>query len=177
MDENNKKRYLNARRENSIASLISAPLTAVSKANMSMLSSQTQFILNHCFKMENGVYQPIMVSMTISRKDKQGEAVLEFQVPLLSLLPLNSLAVENAKLNFSLDITTASSCVSDNDSSDAEETETILSGRIVHEKKTSENTSAHMKLELNANTIPIPNGMKTLIELYSKAILPDENQK
>jgi hypothetical protein len=76
-----------------------------------------------------------------------------------------------------LDITTASSGVSGNDSSDAEETETILSGRIVRERKTSENTSAHLKLELNANTIPIPNGMKTLIELYSKAILPDENQK
>lgn len=34
----------------SIESLISAPLTAVSKANAMMLGGQVQFILDYCFK-------------------------------------------------------------------------------------------------------------------------------
>ncbi len=35
---------------NSLESLISAPLTAISKANAMMLSGQAQFILDYCFK-------------------------------------------------------------------------------------------------------------------------------
>lgn len=101
---NNKIRY--ARHENNIESLISAPLRAVSKANMLMLSGQTKFVLNNCFDVsEEGLYSPKMVNMTIQRGNSEE---LTFQVPLLSLLSLNSLAVEQVKLDFSLDITSTS---------------------------------------------------------------------
>ena len=39
----------------SIDALISAPLTAISKANAMLLSGQAQFILEQCFKEKDGV--------------------------------------------------------------------------------------------------------------------------
>lgn len=175
MEPEEKTNYRNLRHENSIASLIAAPLTAVSKANMSMLSGQASFILDKCFVKENGSYLPIMVGMTMSRQSDNKLDTLVFQVPLLSLLPLNSLAVEEAKLNFSLEITTVSSY----DTEDALAPTTrksLLNGRIVRENITKENSSAHLKVELNAKSIPLSNGLKTLIDLYSKAILPDTHK-
>ena len=74
---NNKIRY--TRHENNIESLISAPLRAVSKANMLMLSGQTKFVLNNCFDVsEEGLYRPKMVNMTIQRGNSEE---LTFRVP------------------------------------------------------------------------------------------------
>jgi hypothetical protein len=97
---------------------------------------------------------------------------LSFKVPLLSLLPLNNLAVEEAKLNFSLDITTVSSYTT-GDAMAPTARKSVLNGRIVRENSKEEKSSAHLTVELNAKSIPLPNGLKTLIDLYSKAILPD----
>jgi hypothetical protein len=172
MGNENSETYSIMRHENSIASLIAAPLTAVSKANMSMLSGQANFILSKCFSNEDGTYQPIMVNMTISRQSDDQMDTLSFKVPLLSLLPLNNLAVEEAKLNFSLDITTVSSYTT-GDAMAPTARKSVLNGRIVRENSKEEKSSAHLTVELNAKSIPLPNGLKTLIDLYSKAILPD----
>jgi hypothetical protein len=164
----------NYRHENSIASLISAPLTAVSKANMSMLAGQTRFILKNCFTQEGDSYHPIMVNMSIFRTN--GEDGLMFQVPLLCLLPLNSLAVEKVKLDFSVDITTVSSYRAQ-DKVDLLDRKSVLNGRIVRDEDGKDNRSAHMKVEIDANAIPLPLGLRSLIELYSKTMLPNNESK
>lgn len=171
---NNKIRY--TRHENNIESLISAPLRAVSKANMLMLSGQTKFVLNNCFDVsEEGLYRPKMVNMTIQRGNSEE---LTFQVPLLSLLPLNSLAVEQVKLNFSLDITSTSNYEFRQGEEDAMTRKSALNGRFVKNSKDSQRHSTHMDINIDAKSIPIPNGMKTLIDLYSKVILPtNDNEK
>ena len=170
---NNKIRY--TRHENNIESLISAPLRAVSKANMLMLSGQTKFVLNNCFDVsEEGLYRPKMVNMTIQRGNSDE---LTFQVPLLSLLPLNSLAVEQVKLNFSLDITSTSNYEFRQGEEDAMTRKSALNGRFVKNNKDSHRHSTHMDINIDAKSIPIPNGMKTLIDLYSKVILPTNNNE
>lgn len=170
---NNKIRY--TRHENNIESLISAPLRAVSKANMLMLSGQTKFVLNNCFDVsEEGLYRPKMVNMTIQRGNSEE---LTFQVPLLSLLPLNSLAVEQVKLNFSLDITSTSNYEFRQGEEDAMTRKSALNGRFVKNNKDSHRHSTHMNINIDAKSIPIPNGMKTLIDLYSKVILPTNNNE
>ena len=170
---NNKIRY--TRHENNIESLISAPLRAVSKANMLMLSGQTKFVLNNCFDVsEEGLYRPKMVNMTIQRGNSEE---LTFQVPLLSLLPLNSLAVEQVKLNFSLDITSTSNYEFRQGEEDAMTRKSALNGRFVKNNKDSHRHSTHMNINIDAKSIPIPNGMKTLIDLYSKVIIPTNNNE
>lgn len=177
MEKKNKRIYRNVRRETGIDSLICAPLVAVSKANMTMLSGQARFILDTCFTKEKDTYSPIMVSMSILRSMADGsEAVLNFRVPLLCLLPLNSLAVEEVRLNFCLDITSVSSRAAGG-TTDIQMREAVLNGRIVRDVKGGNSASAHMKIDINAASIPLPTGTKTLIELYSKAILPNGNDE
>lgn len=178
MEDNKKKDkliYSNIRQGNNIESLISAPLVAVSKANMMMLSGQTRFILNNCFTQKEGSYNPIMVNMSICRGTVNGkESSLNFQVPLLCLLPLNSLAIENARLKFNIDITSTYS-YSPNDDTDLLPRKSVLNGRIVRDRNCRTESSAHMKVDINASTIPLPTGTRALIELYSKVILPNDS--
>ena len=50
--------------ELNIESIISAPLVAASKANVVMVTGQTRFLLDYCFKKnDNNTYEPIMIEM------------------------------------------------------------------------------------------------------------------
>lgn len=77
-------------------SLISSPLSAASKANEAILKQQTQFILDTCFTVEQGVRTPVMVKMILSRAsvDHTESQDMVFQVPLISLLPIYPLGVD-----------------------------------------------------------------------------------
>ena len=71
--------------DHNIESIISAPLVALSKANMMMLAGQTTFLLNNCFQLRNGVYEPVMITMSIQVGGATGQA-MTFQMPLINLL-------------------------------------------------------------------------------------------
>lgn len=140
-----------------------------------MLSGQTSFILNNCFTKENGIYHPVIVTMSISRRASDGKEVsLDFQVPILSLLPLNSLAVESARLTFNVDITAAYTYAS-NDKTNLLERKSVLNGRIVKGEKDHAGNPAHMQVDINANAIALPLGIKNLVELYSKSVPKSKN--
>ena len=47
-----------------IESIISAQLIAVFKVNSAMLTAQVKFLLDTCFKEENGTIHPVMVKMS-----------------------------------------------------------------------------------------------------------------
>ena len=50
---------------NSLEALISAPLTAISKANAMMLSGQAQFILDFCFRNNGDSYSPVLIKQRL----------------------------------------------------------------------------------------------------------------
>ena len=54
--------------ELNIESVLIAPLVAASKANVMMLSGQARFLLDYCFSLENGIYKPVMIPMTITKE-------------------------------------------------------------------------------------------------------------
>lgn len=101
-----KTEHLNS--EQNIESIISAPLVALSKANMMMLSGQTTFLLKNCFKYKDGVYEPEMITMSIQVGGAEGK-FMTFQMPLINLLSINALSVAKAHINFSIDITSSDS--------------------------------------------------------------------
>lgn len=101
-----KTEHLNS--EQNIESIISAPLVALSKANMMMLSGQTTFLLKNCFKYKDGVYEPEMITMSIQVGGAEGKS-MTFQMPLINLLSINALSVAKAHINFSIDITSSDS--------------------------------------------------------------------
>lgn len=101
-----KTEHLNS--EQNIESIISAPLVALSKANMMMLSGQTTFLLKNCFKYKDGVYEPEMITMSIQVGGAEGKS-MTFQMPLINLLSINALSVAKAHINFPIDITSSDS--------------------------------------------------------------------
>src|SRR5690606_15272242 len=103
-------------------SLIGGPLTAAAQANSMMAVTQTNFMLDTCFNKtqdgDNTSLQPIMVTMQISRGViSQGEAAegsapptnitnvtTSFDIPLLTLIPLNALGVTDVEVGFDMEV-------------------------------------------------------------------------
>lgn len=183
-----------------IESLISAPLVAVSKANVVMAQGQTRFLLDYCFtKVDDESYEPVLIKMAISKSvvvplpaetDEDGNPVSAetkyttetvtsyFSLPLLTIVPLNSLVVDKVNIDFDLEISSYvgyEPAVID-DRKKITEKKAQLFGKITndsHDRNVNQNRSSvsnKIKVNLNAATLPLPSGVLSIIELYNRAI-------
>lgn len=171
--------------ESNIEAVISAPLVAASKANAMMVSGQTRFLLDYCFTAdEKGTLTPVMVVMKLAksnviyREDGTSELKIremDFQMPLLCLLPINSLAVDSVKIDFSLDVTSVSSYEA-NTPGGAMRRKAALNVRLAKTEnanlKHQTQSESHLKVTLTAAPLPLPKGICTVIDLYTNAIQP-----
>lgn len=163
----------------SIESLISAPLTAVSKANAMMLGGQLQFILDYCFKEKNGSHEPVMIKMNFSGNTPDGC----FYIPLITILPLNNLAVDEVSVKFNVEITSAKTHLSTSDGTNEAKPEVIqkksrISAKIGTEengKRNRQRKSGGISVSLKAKQIPLTKGITAIIDLYSKNIITSIN--
>lgn len=163
----------------SIESLISAPLTAVSKANAMMLGGQVQFILDYCFKEKNGSHEPVMIKMNFSGNTPDGC----FYIPLITILPLNNLAVDEVSVKFNVEITSAKTHLSTSDGTNEAKPEVIqkksrISAKIGTEengKRNRQRKSGGISVSLKAKQIPLTKGITAIIDLYSKNIITSIN--
>ena len=185
-----------------IDQVISAPLVAASTANAMMLKDQAQFLMEFCFdvtqrKNEKGevigvTHTPRMIEMVMKRSiiDPQKESgdpaaikIIEmvFSVPVLTLIPINSLAVDEVKIEFDMEITSQSS-----QSADASKTtglddgsqKTQLKGKISYDSKESgsktsrRQNSSKLKVQVHAGNLPLPVGVTAMLDMYSNSIHP-----
>jgi hypothetical protein len=176
-----------------IEALISAPLVAASKANVVMLTGQTRFLLEYCFHKNNkGTYIPIIIEMILSRgflseeenEDNPGSTIktikqekLKFGVPLLSLVPINSLAINKVTVDFEMEITSTNvweSTTANDSGKTITKKQVALKGKIKSEDKSKYKSSMSSKLKVNieVNPLPLPLGLLSIMELYSKSIQP-----
>jgi len=157
--------------EINLDSIISAPMVAVSKANSIMLSGQSEFILNYCFDRiiasDNSVtYQPKMIVLVV-KKDSEKDSFIE--IPLLTLLPINSLAIDKMKVKFNMEITSISSYKAN--INDSLERKAQLSGKLSGDKKNlgnAFNSNKNLSVFVEASKLPLPNGLLNIIDMYSK---------
>jgi hypothetical protein len=179
-----------------IESIISAPLVAAATANGMMLKEQTQFLMHFCFTKINEVYEPVMIEMSLDQRfvDTNSEKqVLEvvrstFQIPLITIIPINSLAVENVLLNFSMDIVSQnegkqshSITTSNNSENDKKP---VLRGKVGIQKNakndqshtTSTRRTTQLDVKVEAGTLPLPIGLSTILDLYVKSIQPTKQK-
>lgn len=160
--------------------LVSAPLIAASKANDAILKQQTQFILDTCFTVEEDIQTPVMVKMRLSKTSidftkLNDELLLEsqdifFQVPLICLIPINSLGVNSIDVEFNVEVSSMKSSTSSSNASGA-----VLSGRLSPTQVNSKrNASSRGSLQVNlkAGALPLPSGVLELIDIYTKTIQP-----
>lgn len=155
--------------DHNIESIISAPLVALSKANMMMLAGQTTFLLNNCFQLRNGVYEPVMITMSIQVGGATGQA-MTFQMPLINLLSINALSVAKAHISFSIDITSSTGYQS-NGPTDILSEKALYRGRLNGTDRQGKTPAMKgLEVSVETSTQPLSRGLLTIIELYDKAI-------
>lgn len=198
-----------------IDSLIGGPLIATTKANANMAFTQTQFLLDNCFnKVVTGTgdsattnYAPIMIQMNLTNnvitpgdptatpptETKVTPFTTVFDLPILTIMPLNSLAVETVDVNFEMQVQSSSAQDSQQDSSKETKADggfeakvgwgpfsVSIHGSASYDSKESSSTSSHYKksnsakytIAVHAGQLPLPQGVLTIIDAYSKNISP-----
>ncbi|NQZ23578.1 MAG: DUF2589 domain-containing protein [Colwellia sp.] len=179
--------------------LIGSPLVAAAEANNMMAMSQTKFLLNTCFSIvkigNNEIYKPVMVNMTLTRPvfnadGSQAEPIeSEFNLPLLTIIPLNSLAVDEVNISFEMEVKSSYSLDKSTDSKEERSvshklnTNTVsaeISGAVASTEQVNNNqkstikksNSAKYEISAHAAQVPLPIGILTIIETYSQSIVP-----
>lgn len=191
--------------------LIGGPLNAAAQANASMALTQTQFMLETCFKKPSGGtgdYEPIMINMTLQRgvvqpgnptpTDPNPDATIQtvpttFQLPLLTIIPLNSLAVDNVDITFEMEVSSSFSEETNQETKEKIAAEASLEmklgwgpisatikGSASYDKEDSSTHSTHYEksnsakytVNVHAGQLPLPQGVNTIITAFTNAIEP-----
>lgn len=188
-----------------VKSLISAPLLAGAEANSKMALTQTQFLLSTCFTNTGTTgtvaesYKPIMIKMTLTRSvvkadGSAGDPVeTKFDLPLLTIMPLNSLAVDDINVTFEMEVKSSFS----NDKETSSESERSaegsfsakigygcfsaeVSGSVSASSKNASSEKSHYEksnsakytISAHAGQLPLPEGVQTIIQAFSQCIAP-----
>lgn len=199
-------------------SLIGGPLKAAAEANSTMAVTQTKFMLDTCFykqkvdekdKEKPRTLIPIMVTMEINRsviyeeegkegkpgKPKVKSVPTQFELPLLTIIPLNSLAVDEVQVNFDMEV--KSSYSDESSKSNSSETQGSMSadaklggawwsvevkGSVSYDSKTAsshsttyqKSNSAQYSVSVHAGQQKLPEGVTTIIQAFTNSISPIE---
>ncbi|MFT5337385.1 MAG: hypothetical protein ACJAY8_000186 [Sphingobacteriales bacterium] len=199
-------------------SLIGGPLNAAASANGAMAVNQVKFMLDTCFhKKESSAasgntpavynYDPIMINMTLTRQaitpvppgspagtQAQIQPVdTNFSLPLLTIIPLNSLAVKTVDITFEMEVKSSYGEDHSNESSKKMAAEASFEAKVNYgvfsasvkgsasyssENKSAESShyeksnSAKYTVNVTAGQLPLPDGVKTIIDAYAGAVDP-----
>lgn len=184
-----------------IESLIAAPLIAASKANVVMITGQTRALLENCFRRTaDGNYEPVTINMVLTRGSvEENKSIdgappaesrrvvttqLAFSIPLICLIPINNIVVDKINVDFDLEITSVYHAPTSKglaDSDPINERKAALHGRIANRKSdgsVDEKGAARLKVNINASPLPLPLGLLSVLDLYTKSIqpIPTNNQ-
>lgn len=197
-------------------SLIGGPLNAAAKANAAMALTQTKFMLDTCFSATKGSdnapasYTPIMIKMSLTRGVIQPQTAGEdgkipapiieevtttFNLPLLTIIPLNSLGVDDVNITFEMEVKSSFSEETSQESETKVAAEAsfevkvgwgpvsaTVRGSASYDHKDSSTHSTHYQksnsakytVSVHAGQLPLPKGVNTIIEAFAQSIQPIE---
>lgn len=161
-----------------IENLLEAPFVAAASANSTMGKEQIKFLMESCFDLEDGVFSPKMVSMTFksakSNKEDTTPDIATFELPLITIIPFNSLCVKDISVKFDLEIVShVSHSLNEGKSGDDK---VQMRGSVssssdgTDKSKSKKRNQSKMHVEITGGSIPLPIGLTTLLDLYSKNI-------
>lgn len=183
-----------------IYDIIGKPLLALARAQSAMAKEQLHSLLTTCFYRRGDVYEPIMITMVVTRSvvvpsDKLGgepsvkHVTAHFSLPLLTIIPINSLGIESAEIDFDIELTSQYSTTDEADdlldkktamqtSSKSKGVE--LLGRIgkgvsvpndtVVDNSHGYDLSTSFQISVQAGTLPLTKGLLEIIDIYTNAI-------
>ena len=180
-----------------IAGIIGAPLIAAAHANSMMAREQIKFLMDFCFTKKGEVYEPVMIRMSMTRAvvnppEKEGDAhsirriAATFELPLLTVIPINSLGLENVQVDFDLEVTshisrdTESQTQVPGNSTGPPRKEVRLMGKISSQDKDTakahydNSSTSSLKVSLKSGPLPLPLGLTSILDIYTKNLQPVE---
>ncbi len=196
-------------------SLMSGPLNAAAKANAAMAITQTKFILDTGFSKQEKEgdsgdyeYKPIMITMSLTRGIIQPQTAQDggttpdptitpvtttFDLPLITIIPINSLGVDNVDISFEMEVKSSFSEEQSEETENSIQEESSFEAKVGwgpvsatvkgsasydHKDSSTHNThyeksnSAKYTVNVHAGQLPVPKGVNTIIEAYTQAIQP-----
>lgn len=157
--------------------LIGAPLVAAADANALLSKTQTAFIIDNCFERNSdgkGSLRPITVGLTLQRQQIGQDGAMtgnplnmNLEVPLLTLMPINQLAVHKLDIAFDMEVKSASDSGTD--------TGPEMHGQVASRdgaNKSGASSTAKYEVRLEAGNLPLPKGLVSIIESFSQCIAP-----
>lgn len=185
-----------------IEGIISAPLIAGAHANSMMAKEQVQFLMDFCFAKNGDTYVPVMIRMSMTKgvltppENKNDKPTIEritttFELPLLTIIPINSLAVKSMQLDFDLEVISQFSTdktknhnISQLGNPNQNQKGVKLVGRISSRNTVSADTSmkqhymnkstSSLKVNIKSGQLPLSIGLTSILNAYSKNIQPVE---
>ncbi len=188
--------------------LIGGPLNAAAKANAAMAMTQTRFLMETCFdkteKDSKISYKPIMIEMSLERgvldKDKDGKLIVatvetKFNLPLITIIPINSLGVNNVDISFEMEVKSSFSETEQESHTKETQGEGSFESKLgwgplsvsikgsasyssqdssTHDTHYEKSNSAKYTIKVQAGQLPVPKGVNTIIEAFTQAIQPIE---
>jgi hypothetical protein len=192
-------------------SLIGGPLQAAANANAQMALTQLNFMIETCFHKApiKGVkdefnYTPVMVQLVVTRpiieegakpagtiQTKTAKSTID--IPFLTLIPLNSLAVDNVTVDFTMEVqssyskdtskkTQAKTAESGSFSAKIDYlfVEAEIKGSVSHSTSTTTSNDSHYKksnsatynVSVHAGQLPLPPGVPVIIQALTSNITP-----
>ena len=179
--------------------LIGAPLRATANANALMAKTQTQFMLDFCFTKKDGNLEPVMVDMVMTTAKmepdgnedgdlKMNRVTARFSLPLLTLIPITSLAVKDFEVDFDMEVTSVEREESSSESSDASSSnkkEVTLMGKVSNKSEGSRASNSQyqkkvdskLSISVKGGQMPLPVGVTAVLDLYKNNVEPVEINK
>lgn len=199
-----------------MTSLIGGPLMAAAQANQQMALTQVQFLMSTCFNKGSGsggggsgsssssAYTPVMIDLEITRGVltppvlPATETTIQLvkttiSLPMLTIVPLNSLAVDNVSVQFDMEVSSTYSQDSSSTSTDTTHEEgsfdakigfalwsVEIKGSVSHDSSNTNTNSSHYQksnsakysVNVHAGQLPLPPGVQTIIQAFASAISP-----
>lgn len=188
-----------------MGSLIGGPLMAACQANQQMALTQVDFLMSTCFEQgtakDKGSYTPIMIDLELTRAViTPGTSTPDIKpftstikLPLLTIVPLNSLGVDSVSVDFQMQVSSSFSKdnSTDNKSNTHEEAEVDakarlglwsveIKGHVSHDQSHEDASKSHYqksntatyKVNVHAGQLPLPTGVTTIIQAFAQNIAP-----
>ena len=146
--------------------------------------------------------KPIMIKLNLTRavlsfdKDKKPDTdyvTTTIELPILTIFPINSLGVDSASVNFEMEVKSSSSDDIKETSGSSTSGEASITGKVgwgpfsvsiqgsisyssedsrTHDTHYENSNSAKYSVSVHAGQLPMPKGVNTIIDAYSKSIQP-----
>jgi len=137
----------------SIDKLLAAPFIAAANANAAMAKKQTAFLMDSCFDIEidddtyEEIFHPKMITLSMtknivseSKEKKQTPKIEElttnFQLPILTIIPFNSLCVKDVSVKFDMEIISQTDSKSSTNKNEKGEENAELKGAVSYDSNT-----------------------------------------